>query len=348
VSGLSLIWLTAIVLALGAVAWMITLILFRVLNEHRAKRNLADRRAVEKALLGVLQGQTQLADALGPYRRRAHLMAKSLLDFLTIFRGADLETIVEALRGAGIERVLRDGAMRGSADGRLASIEALGAFGGAETQFILLRAAGRGPGPVRLAALRSLFQAGGDVSVNRMVEHLRRGQLRHSGPTADFMRLVVGRDHAAATEALAEDSLLLGSRVMLLEALGAAGAYGAIPALTENIAAARPEVRAAAAVALGKLMHPAAEPCLRRALDDPSPEVRSAAAEAIGAAGLKTLSKALENGLDDPVWIVRFQSAAALAKFGPSGLGALRKAALASSEAARQAASLVLAQQAHA
>lgn len=339
---LSLIWLTAIVLASGAVAWMVALILLRIFHEHRAQRDLADRQAVEHALLGVLQGRADLAKALEPYKRRPHLLAKALLDLLTILRGADLQAVVDGLRAAGIERILQAGAMRGSADGRLASIEALGAFSGAKTQFTLLRAAGRGPEQVRLAALRSLFQAGGEVSVGRMVDHLRRGQLRHSGPTADFMRLVVERDHMAATAALAEDNLSPGSRVMLLEALGSAGAYDAIPALTASIAARRPEVRAAAAVALGKLMHPAAELSLRLAIDDPAPEVRTAAAEAIGASGLTNLAGVLEQHLKDPVWSVRFQSAAALAKFGATGLRTLHKAAVTSDDGAREAASVAL------
>ncbi|MCR5879724.1 HEAT repeat domain-containing protein [Phenylobacterium sp. J367] len=226
--------------------------------------------------------------------------------------------------------------------GRLAAVEALGAFPGPETQFALIRAAARGSPAVRLAALRSLWQAGGEVGVDQLVGELERGALPPSGALADLLRLVTEADPAAAIAALEAPGRSAVARVLLSQALGAAGAYAAIPALTRQAGAREPDVRTAAVEALGRLMHPAAEPILRDALGDEAWEVRSAAANAVGDARLASLVDPLAGRLADPVWQVRHQAAAALVKLGAPGIARLEETARSADDLARRAAALVL------
>lgn len=324
---MQIIWAVALVLAAGALVWMSALILLRLVHQRRAARELADRRALQAVLLGAIRGGGDVRLAIQPYAGKGHLLAQTLLDFVTILQGADLETVIETLRDAGVEAVLQEGVDHGRGPCRLACIEALGAFKGEASRPTLRRAAARGSPDVRLAALRSLLQTGAEAPLADIVQRLRDEELPPGGPTADFVRLVVERDPGAAVILLDEtDDLPPAASAMLLEALGATGAYTAIPTVVDHLTAEQPKVRAAAAVALGMLRHPAAEHSLREAIDDPAPIVRSAAAEAIGAAGLMGLAGALEDHLEDPAWSVRFEAAAALAKLDPPQVGATGEA----------------------
>lgn len=342
-STLTLIWIVALSLAGGAVLWMSGLIVMRMVHTRRAARRLADRRALEAALIGVLQGQADVDVAFAPYRGRARLLAETLLDFVGLVRGEDRAAVIAAMTHIGADRTLRARVGRGSLAGRLASIEALGAFPGPETQFTLIRAASAGPAEVRIAALRSLFQAGGEVSIGRLLAELAKGDLPASGTFADLLRLVVEADPAAARAELATPALPGSTRVLLLEALGAAGDYAAISDFTAHAGSPEPDVRTAAVQALGRLMHPLAEPTLRAALADPEWQVRSAAAEAAGAGRLPGLAESLAERLDDPVWRVRHQAAEALGKLGANGLARLEAVAKGPEGVASRAASLALA-----
>ncbi|HEY8572829.1 HEAT repeat domain-containing protein [Phenylobacterium sp.] len=331
-------------MAVSALAWMATLIALRLVNVRKTVRRKADRAAVERALIGVMQGKGD-ANALQPYRQRARLIAETLLDFIGIVRGQDRQAVVDALESLGADRILRARVTRGSLAGRLASIEALGVFPGAETQHVLLRASDRGPQGLRLAALRSLRQAGGEVRASDVLQRVGAQRLRPSGGVAEFLRELVADDPAWAAAALSGETLAAEPRLMLLEALGEAGAYEAIPVFTTYAASECPRMRAAAVTGLGKLMHPAGEACIRSALDDSEWEVRSAAAKAAGDARLAGLLDPLAMRLADEVWRVRHQAAHALAKLGPGGRQRLEAAAgSGGGGVAARAASLALAE----
>ena len=341
---LSIIWWSSDILCGGAIAWMLILIALRLVSNRRARRRAQDRKSVHDAMVSVLQGRADPRESLAPYRGRARLMAEALLEFLGIVRGADLKVMVEALRALGVDQVMRRRVGQGSLAGRLACVEALGAFPGPKTQFTLVEATTRGPAQLRLAALRSLRQAGGEVSLGRLLDDLAAGHLEVSGPFADLLSDLVADAPGKAAKALARENLAPPARIMLLEALGACGAYDAIPFLDVHLSASQARVRAAAIKALGHLRHPAALSALRTALEDPDWSVRSAAAEAAETAALPGLLDSLTTGLQDGVWRVRHQCAAALVSLGAPGLERLHAAVAAENELAAPAAALTLAE----
>lgn len=337
------IWLSASILAFGALAWMTGLIVMRVVYARGAAMRLGDRRKLEAALIAVMQRQPQAEAALAPFRGRARLLAETLLDFLALVRGEDRQATITALEHIGADRTLRARIDRGSLAGRLASVEALGAFPGPRTQFALLRASERGAPDVRIAALRSLREAGGEVRLSQLIDGLETAAFPPSGAFVELLRLVVVDDTAAAMAALQAPQRSPLAQGLLLDALGLAGAYDAIPVVTPFARSADVEVRVAAVEALGSLMHPAGQMVLREALGDRAWEVRAAAADGIGNARLSGLVEPLSALLDDPVWRVRAQAAAALGKLGPLGIARLQASAASSDDVARRAAQLVLA-----
>ncbi|MGA0605374.1 HEAT repeat domain-containing protein [Phenylobacterium sp. VNQ135] len=342
-STLLLIWLVAIAMMVAAIAWMAGLILQRMLQARTRERRLAERRAVEMTLLSVMQGRADAALALRQFRGKPRLLAETLLDFLGVVRGRDRDVVIEALEAIGVPGALRARLTRGSWAGRLAAAEALAAFPGPETQAALWRMAEATP-EARLTALEALARAGGAVSVDQLLDAAAQGDLRASGRFAEFLREQVALDAPAAVQALARGDLRPELRVLVIEALGASGDYGAIAALAGAAGDADAAVRAAAVHALGRLQHPAGQAPIATALDDANGDVRAAAAEAAGEARLPKLADALYGRLFDDAWRVRFQAAASLGKLGPAGLERLRRAAALADPRAQRAAALTLAE----
>lgn len=341
-SALALIWTAALAMCGGSLGWMLMLIALRARYARAAVRRAADRHQVGDALVSLLLGRCDLQRDLGPYRRRARLMAETLLEFLALVRGADRETVLAACRTLGVDAAFRRRLTRGSLAGRLACIEALAAFPGAETEQALVRAAA-GP-KVRLAALKALKEAGGPLAIDAVVADLQAGRLKLSGLAAEFVRALAALDVRATLAALQERSLTPAIRALLLDGLGGAADYGALPELIAHTKSPAPAVRAAAVRALGRLMHPAAEPCLAQALEDGAWEVRSMAAMAIGGARFSSLAPQLAGHLADPVWHVRCQAAVALAQLGDPGRDQLRLGLASSQAPVRSAAALALAE----
>jgi hypothetical protein len=341
---LTLIWMTAAAMALGALLWMSGLIVMRLVHDRRSAARAASRRQVEAALIAAIQGGASAAAQLAPFAHRARLMAEVLLEFLGIVRGHDQARLLELLRNLRVDAVLRRRLRRGSVAGRLACIEALSVFPGPETLATLEAAASGGRPRLRLAALRSILAVGGDVTVDRLLNDLATGALAPSGMFGELIRELTAADPAAAMAAAERRNLSATALAIVLDALGEAGDYGALPLLVQHAAGDPAPVRVSAVHALGRLRHPAAEPALRTALSDPDSQVRAAASEAAGVARLPGLTPALAGALSDPVWRVRFQAAAALSKLGADGLAALQGAADGPSEVASLAASLTLAE----
>jgi HEAT repeat protein len=340
---LTVIWLVALGMTAMALGWMGGLIVQRLVGARLERRRRARRRAIEQALLAVMQGRADAALALRPYSDDPRLVAETLLDLMGMVRGRDREIVVEALEAIGIPQQLRRRLTTGGWPGRIAAAEALAAFPGPETEAALRSMADRQP-EARLTALEALARGGGEVSVGELLDAASHGDLRLSGRFAEFLREQAAADPAGAARALERSDLSADLRVLVLDALGGSGDYNAIGALAANATRPEPLVRAAAIRALGRLQHPAGQAAIAAALDDPDAEVRAAGADAAGEARLPKLAPALYDRLSDDAWRVRFQAAASLGKLGEAGLERLRTAAALPDPGPQRAASLTLAE----
>lgn len=165
----------------------------------------------------------------------------------------------------------------------------------------------KGPWPLRLLLCVALILAGvaiwrlvtdGDDSVAGLDPVAGRiGRYRRRGDLDALAREAAGGDAAVAVQAV--------------EALGYAGP-GSVPYLERAMKDPRPEVREAAAIALGRAADRDRTGALVRAVSaDRSPNVRAAAATALGVMYAYNEMPKLLKALDDPDRMVRRRAAAA-------------------------------------
>lgn len=343
--GLMFLWWTSIVMAAAALAWMVALIVARLLRDRREARRAEDRRRVQQAFLDVMAGS---GDAIGPVRgiaRRARLTAEALLDVLALVRGAERERLISALAGFGIDDRFRWRLTRGSEAGRIAAAEALSIFPDERNRVALREALGRArTAGLRVALMRSLIDLGAPVDLREVVGDLGRRRGAESLLYLPLIARLVGDDPEAALRLFADADLPGQGRVVLAEALGRSGDFRAIEPLALTAFAPDVELRIASIRGLAALGHPAAEASVTAGLSDPAWTVRSAACEAAGRIGLRSTIPLLSEHLGDPVWWVRFRAGEALAALGATGRDELRSAAVAGGPLAQRTASMVLAE----
>jgi HEAT repeat protein len=211
------------------------------------------------------------------------------------------------------------------------------ALGGALARYVLERdepgivaiAYGRRPGWRQAEALRLLARAGYPISTAELERLLEQGDDEVTATAATILADIPGDQ---ATAALLRGLERGGSQTrwiaVLVERRGAPADL--VHPLADN---PKPEVRQAALRLLGST--PDRAPWiveeLERRCQDTLPDVRAAAARALGRRGQPTASETLDFLLDDPVWFVQVQAARALGRLG-STASVCRLASLLASE----------------
>ena len=343
-SALTLVWLAALVQVVGALTWMLWLIGLRVWRQRAEARLASDHQAVLGVLVEILREVPNAPERLRPYLGRPRVLAEAVLEFLALIRGSGQEVVLDELRLLGVHQVLRAGLSLRSKSGGLAIIDALAAFGGSEAdQALNLALKDRDP-DVRIAALKGLAGCGAAISIRTVLAHAAKDARKPSRLLVEVVRSVASAKPDEAIQALADGDLDPLCRTLLLDALGASGAYEALPVLIASAADPDPELRTAAVRGLGRMMHPAGEAAIGVALADGNWQVRAAGAESAGHAGLSRLADGLGRLLDDPEWWVRFRAGEALSRLGVSGLERLRAAAVSDRPVAQLTATLALAE----
>lgn len=312
-SSLLLLWWSSLTLGAGAVLLMVVLIVRHAARARADGTCALERKRIVTAITGLLGGDETAAAELQACTRRPWLLVETALEFLNLVRGADQDRLKAALAGMRLDPKSRSA--RSSRAARLSAVEALVFFPGPAT-VTTLRGALRDRDPaVQASALRSLVLLGAAPPLSELLsdEGARWGGSRLF---ADIVTLIARERPGEVRDALGLTGLTDPLRLVLLEALGAAGDYAALPLLSDALSDGSAAVRAAAVRALGALAHPAAAPVLRLALTDAAWSVRADAAAAIGRGGLAALAPALRERLTDEAWWVRFRAGEALAALG--------------------------------
>lgn len=343
---LGLLWWSSLLLAAIALAWMVGLIVAKILRDARDGQRRADRQMLSAAYLAIMAGTTDAATQLDPYKHRNRLLAETLLEVLGMVRGGERERLITTLIKAGVDYGFRARLTRGSRTGRLAVVEALSAFPSNETRIALRGLYGTSrDAELRIATVRTLIAIGDPPRAQDLLAGLVGRAEEDSLLYAPVLRQLAIDAPDDALSAMAVPTLSVAARTVLLDALGACGDYRALPVLSAMAGAPETILRVAAVRALGAMGHPGTTEIIAAAFGDDVWDVRAEAAVAAGKIGGTGLLALLVAQLEDPVWWVRFRAADALGRMGSGGLQALRLAVTSPVEVARRSASLALAEQ---
>ncbi len=339
------IWTTSLVLAAGALAWMLWLILARLFRERAEVSRMRDRRLIQQVYLDIMNGSDDAVVRLRGLRGRAALMAEALLEVIGMVRGRERDRLISALKAATIDELFREQLFRGRAAERIAAAEALSIFAGDETTIALRRALTVAPsGELRVSLMRALLDVGTPPPIGLVLKDLKGRKATESLLYLPLIRALVAADPMSGLHAFGDEAVSPDARAILAEALGASGDFRALEPLLMAGRAPDVELRIAALRGLTVLGHPAAEPCVMQGLSDDVWMIRAAACEAAGRIGLRMAAHRLAELLGDPTWWVRFRAGEALAAMGVAGVEQLRTVAVAGDELSRRTASMALAE----
>jgi HEAT repeat protein len=249
-------------------------------------------------------------------RQYADLVMQTALDVAHALEGEALQRLRSLLRGASLDAYYRRAATHGRIPLRVAAIEFLRMFPDAETARVLAGLTHAPAFRICIAALRTLVEIGDLPSLESVLRLTGRAE---GGRSLSLFRIVeacVRADLPVALNHLKAD-LPSRTRIMLLKALGAAGAWAAFRDVGEAALDPDPEVRAAALTALRAMAAPAAVPIFVAATRDPDWQVRLKAVEGIGQLGKPADRPSIEPLLDDSVWWIRFRAAEAMQRLEP-------------------------------
>lgn len=312
---LAFIWTSALALAAGAFAALGVLLVARFRRERVERANPDRRRRISRQLLRYAGTGGEPPSFAVAHRIEREILIETALDLAPLIQGAGRERLVQLLCDAGLDQRLRLQARRGSVRARLAALEGLELFPGAETIAVLERTEQSRDLRIWLTALRTRAALGAGPTMPELLALSERPGARRSPIMHD---LVAARAKERFTEALETLRTPLAplTRAVLVRALGETGKPEALEPLRIALHNPDPAVRSAAAGALGELGLDAAGDALARAAGDVDWRVRLKASEAIGRLGLSRCAGALRSLLDDPVWWVRFRAEEALKRLG--------------------------------
>lgn len=197
---------------------------------------------------------------------------------------------------------------------------------------VLRRALKQGPEAVTIAAARALGRYRDPLALHWTLRHPERfgSRAARSRVTVlrSFGRGALPRLCAALGTGIADAE----TRRVVIEVLGLGGHRPAAPALEHALTDPEPEVRVAAAKAIGRLRAEGCGLALMSALRDEAWPVRAQAAWALGRTRSGIAIRPLADRVADRAWWVRRHAAYALAELGEEGRLALREIAYSSDD----------------
>ncbi len=298
--------------AAGAVLVVLSIAVGRLQVRREALRRQAVMRLRGPFEAYVLTGEQMTAE----YSHKALL--DLALRYADVIRGTEADRIVELLESEGIvDKLLRDLGSR-KAWRRAAAADCLGRLRLQRAVPALIEAINDPSEDVRTVAARSLALIGDASAIPSLARALRDPSRWSLSLIAENLMTIGPGVVSPLLELLDDDDHNV--RVAVVRVLGEIRDPRATPALVgillkdENL-----NLRAQAALALGKLSGEAAESALLVAIRDEHWEVRSQAAKALGRLGNPSLAPAIAAAMPDSSWWVRLNSAESLARLGEQG-----------------------------
>lgn len=315
------LWAVVAMIVLNMVLVTLTLGI-KAMRSFRERTTEKRRRRLESALDDSLATGEVHPDLIDLGDRDTDLLATLMVDYLSLLRGADRERLTRlaeksGLVGKSFSRLRASNRWR-----KARAAEHLGYFGGPEAVGPLKELLSYPDETVRAVAARALARIGtpeaaeglartlndpSELTRLRMAENLER-----IGPLAIVP--LIGALESGAPRA----------RVLAARILGNLRAAEASQILCRAMSGSTlADVRAQAALALGRIGDPDDVPALKKAAEDDEWPVRAQAANALGMIGDVSAISTLQRLSVDREWWVRLNASRSLANMGPAGEKAL-------------------------
>jgi HEAT repeat protein len=336
------IWLVSLAMAALSCTAMLLLVLRRVVQMRAARRRERLRAAAAAVLLDYIDGNADAPAVRAAAGGRDDIVGDLVFEMREILRGEGAARLVElAAASGGIERERRRLASRNPGV-RAEAVRRLTIYGDEAVPW-LRQALGDAAATVRVAAAVELTRLGAPLPLMALAEHLQVGVDTSSDDLRRIFRRAVAAEPRAAIAMLVDAQTGDALRQLLVDGLGHAGDFQALPMIAAMAQHGNPEVRAEALRALAALGHPSAGDTAIAALADADWRVRAQAANCIRRIGAEQAVPAVAPLLGDDQWWVRFRAAEALAALGDGGRRQLEALAR-NADRAGQVAQLVLAE----
>ncbi len=325
--------------ALAAAALSCALFVVKVVRWRRGRAR-ALRRAQYIGALGEMIARGVHADDVHLWARDPTFV-EVVVEYLLVVAGGERERLEEIIRLADLRARLSAGMLSPYPSVRLRSAAALSVMADQTVEWALRHGLRDVLPEVRIQAASGLAAIGATSAIPSLLELLESDepwvsariadQLVRFGPVAVPL-LLDGLRRGTDNGALSSATVQMVSRV-----LGLIGDLRACPVLRPMLASTVPEVRIAAASALGSAGTPEAVPALMKSLHDPDWRVRARAAASLAMFSDPASVQPLSIALRDESWWVRQNAAEALTEI-PGGTEALIDAISGHHQGAREAA----------
>jgi HEAT repeat protein len=290
----------------------------KALRSARARRTESINRRLEYALDSSLATGEVHPDLLHRNDQETDLLAILLVEYLSLLSGAERERLVRLADETGLVKNYFARLTSRNRWRKASAAENLGYFGGQEAVAPLAVLLSNPDETVRAVAARALARIGSGEAVKALANTLNDpSELTRLRMAENLERL----GHVAVEQLI--DTLDRGmppGRLLAVRVLGNLRAIEASPALREAMRDEESaDVRAQAALALGKIGNPDDLPALIEAASDETWPVRALAASALGMIGDVSTIPTLRELTVDREWWVRLNASRALANIGPAG-----------------------------
>ncbi|WP_321800268.1 HEAT repeat domain-containing protein [Burkholderia sp. BCC1988] len=337
-------WIQLVSLQLSAIS---VLMLGMLLLVHTARTRLMARNAMLAAGLSreLIQWLVIPEASVNQFeriaRRRPALATSLLLRLAGRVRGEEHIRLMQLATRLGLEkRLMHDLGRRWRSGLRRRAAESLALFTDEASASALIRALDDRKPMVCLTAAWALAQRELHVPLQHVIDKL--GGLSGSMLAQELFEHLANHQTTDLIALAANDQALPRLRATAIRALAVSGNYTLLAVFADATRSRQPDVRAAAARALGRLHHPLAASPLRTLLRDDVWYVRVAAVEAVGKINVESLDDDVEALMSDGNWWVRFRAAEALAMEGERGHRILQRIAQRDPSVARDVAAVML------
>lgn len=319
------IWSISAILAIAAILILIGLIIRRNLRPKIDQRFGEQRKQLEQQLVFAVNSPVDLQEALVPDigERDKGMVLAAALDMLRSVSGTETGKIAQ-IAESWIGRDVLETMLAGGGRGRKIQVLTLMAYLDDDaSKSHLFEHLNHADPYVQLAALRGLARRAEDSELQSIFDQFNALDRTNAAFMADVLTQFGTRSvpHLLALLPNQEDANWLAAVLMALGNVGNIRLGRMIAGYSTHDS---PQVRRAAAIALGELQDGDAIDSLLRLAHDKHTSVRQPAITALGLVDVDRAYATLLETLDDGEWWVRFHAAQTLTKSGARGRALLR------------------------